>query len=47
MGRVNIVGQLHALSKDVRHLESVYVRRLTALCELKQSLLTQALSGQL
>lgn len=42
-----IVGQLDALSEEVRCLESVYQRKLAALDELKKSLLHQAFTGQL
>ncbi|UQY32969.1 restriction endonuclease subunit S [Pseudomonas fulva] len=39
--------QLKALQDESRHLESLYMRKLTALDELKQSLLHQAFSGNL
>lgn len=42
-----IVEDLSAVEADVRHLESIYTRKLAALDELKQSLLQQAFSGQL
>lgn len=42
-----IVGQLDTLSEEVRRLEAVYDRKLSALDELKKSLLNQAFSGQL
>jgi len=41
------VEKLNTLSKETNRLESVYQRKLTALDELKQSLLHQAFSGQL
>ena len=39
--------QLKGLQDESRHLESLYMRKLTALDELKQSLLHQAFSGNL
>lgn len=38
---------LDALSTSTRRLESLYQRQLTALAELKQSLLHHAFSGKL
>ncbi len=43
----NIVSRLHDLSVETSHLESIYQRKLTALTELKQSLLQNAFSGEL
>ncbi|MGV8923892.1 MAG: restriction endonuclease subunit S [Thermomonas sp.] len=42
-----IVEQLESLRSESRRLESIYTRKLTALDDLKQSLLHQAFSGQL
>jgi type I restriction enzyme S subunit len=42
-----IVEELDAIRSSVADLESIYTRKLTALDELKQSLLHQAFSGQL
>lgn len=42
-----IVDELDAIRGSVADLESIYTRKLTALNELKQSLLHQAFSGQL
>ena len=42
-----IVSQLDGLSEKTRLLESIYQQKLTALDELKKSLLHQAFSGQL
>ena len=42
-----IVAKLDDLSEETQHLESLYQRKLTALDELKKSLLTQAFSGAL
>ena len=41
------VGQLESLSKETNHLESIYQQKLTALGELKKSLLHRAFTGQL
>jgi type I restriction enzyme, S subunit len=43
----NIVGKLDELSAETKRLESIYQRKLTALSELKQSLLQKAFSGEL
>ena len=45
--QTNIVVQLESLSEEVDRLESIYRQKLTALDELKKSLLHQAFSGQL
>ncbi|MDQ3040387.1 MAG: restriction endonuclease subunit S, partial [Pseudomonadota bacterium] len=42
-----IVGKLDKIRDEAKRLESIYTRKLTALDELKQSLLHQAFSGQL
>jgi len=42
-----IVGQLDSLEEKTQRLESIYEQKLTALEELKKSLLHQAFSGQL
>jgi restriction endonuclease S subunit len=42
-----LVAMLNRFEKDSRALESVYLRKLTALDELKKSLLHQAFSGAL
>lgn len=42
-----IVTQLESLSSETKHLESLYLKKLTALDALKKSLLHQAFSGQL
>ncbi len=42
-----LVEMLKALSAEVDHLESIYRQKLTALEDLKKSLLHQAFSGQL
>jgi type I restriction enzyme S subunit len=42
-----IVSTLDSLLQETQHLESLYQRKLTALDELKQSLLHQAFSGEL
>lgn len=42
-----IVAKLETLSTETRRLESIYQKKLTALEELKKSLLHQAFSGQL
>ena len=42
-----IVDELKSLTEETQRLESLYQRKLTALDELKQSLLHQAFSGQL
>jgi type I restriction enzyme M protein len=42
-----VVSELAGFSKHVRLLESVYMRKLAALAELKKSLLQQAFRGQL
>lgn len=42
-----IVATLEELSEETKRLESIYQRKLTALDELKKSLLHQAFSGQL
>jgi len=42
-----IASSLESLSDEIQHLESIYQRKLTALDELKKSLLHQAFSGEL
>lgn len=42
-----IVEQLETMQSETQHLESLYQRKISALDELKQSLLQQAFSGQL
>lgn len=42
-----IVTKLDALSEEVQRLEAIYQQKLTALADLKKSLLHQAFSGQL
>jgi len=42
-----IVAKLDSLRKDTQHLESIYQQKLTALDDLKKSLLHQAFSGEL
>jgi type I restriction enzyme S subunit len=42
-----IVTKLDALSEESQRLESIYRKKLTALDDLKKSLLHQAFSGQL
>jgi len=42
-----IVSKLTALSADVLRLESIYQQKLTALAELKQSILQKAFAGEL
>jgi type I restriction enzyme S subunit len=42
-----IVKKLLSLEKETQHLVSIYQQKLTALDELKQSLLYQAFSGAL
>lgn len=42
-----IVGQLDELKKEIHRVASVYQQKLTALAELKQSLLQKAFSGEL
>ena len=42
-----IVTKLNALSDETQRLESLYQQKLTALDDLKKSLLHQAFSGQL
>ena len=43
----NIVIHSNELSIEIQHLESLYQQKLTALDELKQSLLHQAFNGDL
>ena len=43
----NLLGQLDVLSSETLRLESIYQQKLTALEELKKSLLHQAFSGRL
>jgi type I restriction enzyme, S subunit len=45
--QATLVGVLNELTREVRHLESLYQQKLTALDDLKKSLLHQAFSGQL
>lgn len=42
-----IVAKLNALAAETLHLESLYRQKLSALDELKKSLLQQAFSGAL
>ncbi|MBN4078179.1 restriction endonuclease subunit S [Nitrospina gracilis] len=42
-----IVETIESLSKETQRLEAIYQRKLTALAELKQSLLQKAFSGEL
>ena len=42
-----LVAKLNDLDSEVAHLESIYQQKLTALAELKQSLLQKAFSGEL
>lgn len=42
-----IVSDLHDLQIEAKRLESIYQQKLTALAELKQSLLQKAFSGEL
>lgn len=43
----NIVEQLESLAEETQRLESIYQQKLTALDDLKKSLLHQAFSGAL
>ena len=43
----NIVAKLDELSTETKKLEAIYQQKLTALDELKKSILNQAFSGQL
>ncbi len=43
----SVVAKLDSLRKETQRLESVYQQKLTALTELKKSILNQAFSGQL
>ena len=45
--RQSIVRRLDAMVNEVRRLESLYQKKLTALAELKQSILQKAFAGQL
>jgi type I restriction enzyme S subunit len=45
--QINIVAALNEIQKKVEELESLYQQKITALDELKQSLLHQAFSGEL
>jgi len=47
IGQVMLVAKLDKLSAETQRLESIYQRKLTALDELKKSLLHQAFSGEL
>jgi len=38
---------LDALQAETQHLETIYQQKLTALAELKQSILQKAFSGEL
>jgi len=42
-----IVSRLHKLSQQTQHLETIYKQKLTALAELKQSILQKAFTGEL
>ena len=43
----HIVGECDVLRGETRCIESIYQRKLTALDELKRSLLQQAFNGQM
>ncbi len=43
----SVVEQIQKLEKDAKQLEAIYQQKLTALAELKQSLLKKAFSGEL
>jgi type I restriction enzyme, S subunit len=45
--QVSMLGRLEVLSAEVEHIESIYQQKLTALDELKKSLLHQAFNGDL
>jgi type I restriction enzyme S subunit len=45
--QLEVVGHLQALEAETQRLESIYLQKLTALDDLKKSLLYQAFSGQL
>jgi type I restriction enzyme S subunit len=45
--QLKIVAKLDCLREETQHLESLYQQKLTALDELKKSLLHQAFSGEL
>ena len=45
--QLKIVAKLDCLREETQHLESLYEQKLTALDELKKSLLHQAFSGEL
>ena len=42
-----IVSKLNTLQSETRYLESIYQKKLTALAELKQSILQKAFTGEL
>ncbi|WNV06127.1 hypothetical protein RP726_06845 [Candidatus Methylospira mobilis] len=42
-----IAAKFNAVSEEAKRLEAIYQQKLTALDELKKSLLHQAFSGQL
>ncbi len=42
-----VVKSLDALVKETQHLETIYQQKLTALAELKQSILQKAFAGEL
>ena len=42
-----VVKIFNALAKEIQHLETIYQQKLTALAELKQSILQKAFSGEL
>lgn len=46
-GQSAIIGRVNEIDADTRGLEAIYQRKLTALSELKQSLLQKAFSGEL
>ena len=43
----SVVGEIDSFAEKIQHLESIYQQKLTALDDLKKSLLHQAFSGQL
>jgi len=45
--QAEIVGRIESLQDETQRLESIYQQQLTALDDLKKSLLHQAFSGQL
>ena len=45
--QTDLISNLDELSSKTQHLETIYQQKLTALTELKQSLLHKAFSGEL